>query len=125
MGKRLLVLIGHGSRSQEWRKPFDALTHDLQATFGEEHVALAFMELDNPRLGEVVKDAVENGAEAISILPMFLSGGGHVKRDIETQVESLRGQYPDVTIEVLVSLGEQPLIGHAIRQLAQDIIGKT
>ena len=123
MRNRLLVLIGHGSRSPDWRKPFDALTHDLQAALGEDHVALSFMELDNPRLGEVVKDAAENGTEAISILPMFLSGGGHVKRDIETQVESLRGQYPNVTIEVLVSLGEQPLIGQAIRQLAQEIIG--
>lgn len=118
--KQKMILIGHGSRSAEWRKPLDARVNDLQSIVGEEKVGVAFMELNHPTLAEAIDDGLKEDVTSFWVLPMFLSSGGHVKRDIETEIERLRAVHPRVTIHLMASFGEQPLITNALRALVKQ-----
>lgn len=115
---RLLVLIAHGSRRPAWRAPLDALCARLCARIGPDAARLAFMELCPPDLATVVADAVARGVSRIDVLPLFMSGGGHVEHDIAPQVEALRAAHPEITIELLPALGEHPLVLDALCAIA-------
>ncbi len=75
-------------------------------------MGLAYLELCPPSLAELA--AATDGP--LRILPLFMSAGGHVQRDLAPLVQQLRREGREV--EVLPALGEHPLILEAIVQMA-------
>lgn len=102
MSKNYLILIAHGSKDPRWKKTFE----DLKNNIRNEKVKLCYMEFIQPGLMDMVSECINEGAESIKVLPLFMAGGGHVDRDIPVQVNETKNKYPNVTIETLKPIGE-------------------
>lgn len=112
--KRALILFAHGARDARWAQPFERLQQLAQAQLPDAIVALAFLELMEPRLPAVAAQLAAQGCETISLVPVFLGQGGHVLRDLPPLVEELRAAYPALKITVSEAVGESPDVLTAI-----------
>lgn len=118
MLERRLVLFAHGSRDTRWQLTFNELTNELKERLGNDTVRLAYMEFSPPTLSDVAGEAVRDGKQELSILPLFLAAGGHLAEDIPVQVAEARRHFPQLRIELLPPIGEHP----RVKRLFQEIV---
>jgi len=102
-----VILIAHGARDSRWVSPFVRMREDLAEKLGTRRVALAFMDLAPPTLAEAAAELSRAGMRSVLVVPVFLSGGGHVAHDIPALVDAERTRHPEVTFEVAGALGEE------------------
>lgn len=112
--KEALVLFAHGARDPRWAQPFQKLQAMAQQQLPDAHVELAFLELMEPRLPEVVDRLAAEGCQRISIVPVFLGQGGHVLRDLPPMIETLRTRHPQLQLSVSDAVGESAEVLQAI-----------
>ena len=110
MSKSALILFAHGARAATWAAPFERLCALTQARLPQVSVALAFLELMEPRLPALVADLAAAGVVEIAVVPVFLGQGGHVLRDLPLMVEQLRRDHPQVAITVAQAAGENAAV---------------
>ena len=115
-----LVLFAHCSRSARWSAPFEELAVTVAAKVGSDAVTLAYLDLCEPSLEEVAAVAVRDGIDRLRILPLFMSGRGHVLRDLPARCEAVRERHPELAIEILPAVGEHPRVIAAIIDIAAD-----
>ena len=123
--KRALVLFAHGARDPRWARPFERLQQLAQSQLPGAEVRLAFLELMEPRLPEVVTELASAGCQQVSVVPVFLGQGGHVLRDLPPMVEELRAAHPGVAITVSEAVGENAAVldaiaAYCVQSLRQD-----
>ena len=104
--KPALVLFAHGSRDPEWAEPFRGVCQRLALARSDLAVELAFLELMQPRLGEAVDRLVAAGSKRITIAPLFMAQGAHMKRDVSAILADLRARHADVELTLLSPVGE-------------------
>jgi sirohydrochlorin cobaltochelatase len=109
-----LVLFAHGARDPEWSAPFRNIRRKVVARRPDLTVELAFLELMQPALAEVVAQLAETGHRRIVVAPLFMAQGGHLKEDLPRMLDELRGRHPGVTLEMLPALGEVDAVLDAI-----------
>ena len=109
-----IVLFAHGARDPEWARPFEAIRDLVRARRPEFPVELAYLDFMTPKLDEAVQKVVANGAAAITIFPLFMAPGGHLRNDLPRIVEDLRRTYPGVPIAIQTAVGEVPELLEAI-----------
>ena len=111
------ILFAHGSRRPSWRRPFDAILARMQAQAGERPVRLAFLELCEPSIGAVADELVALGVDHIQVVPLFMSSGGHVLRDLPPQLEEVQSRHVGLQFQVEPAIGEHPLVLDAIGEI--------
>jgi sirohydrochlorin cobaltochelatase len=109
-----VILIAHGARDQRWLEPFARMRADLATKLAPSAVVLSFMEFAPPNLAAAARDLCEKGARRVLVVPVFLSGGGHVANDIPALVAAERARYPEVAFEVAGAIGEEPEVTAAM-----------
>ena len=114
----MLILVAHGSPKESWRDSVEGMVESLQAEGGGRGVRLAYMDHMPPNLLEAIGQAVEEGAETIRVLPLFLTGEGHVTKDIRPMVEEARATYGHVEVEILPAAGQHPLFRELLVRIA-------
>ena len=114
MTKRGVILFGHGSRDPAWREPMDAVARRIAEKAPGTRAICAFLELQAPDFAAAVAELAREGAEHVTVLPMFLGVGKHVRQDLPALVESARATHPGVDIAVLPSVGELPEVIEAL-----------
>ena len=115
----MLILIAHGSPKESWRESVERMVESLQAEVGDRGVRLAYMDHTPPTLMDAIGQAVEEGADTIRVLPLFLTGEGHVTRDIRPMVEEARAKYGHVQVELLPAIGQHPLFKELLVGIAR------
>ncbi|MEQ8225476.1 MAG: CbiX/SirB N-terminal domain-containing protein [Candidatus Eremiobacterota bacterium] len=120
--KKRLILVVHGSRDHAWLLPFKKLEHILKEEMGEHAVRLACMQFVSPTIEETGEEAVKDGIFNLSFLPLFMSTGGHVERDIPVKIKSLRERWPELNIEILPPLGEHPKFIQLVREIVKEAL---
>jgi sirohydrochlorin cobaltochelatase len=108
--RKSLVLFAHGARAASWAAPFERLRDLTRARLPQVEVRLAFLELMEPRLPEVVAELVAGGSGDITIVPVFLGQGGHLLRDLPLLTQELRAAHPDLALNVVGAVGEDPAV---------------
>ena len=103
-GERAVVLMGHGSPKPAWRRPLDALAAALGGPASG--VYLAFMAHCDPSLDDIAARIAAKGVTHLSVLPLFVSSGGHVNRELRDQMEAVAAAHPGLTVTMLPALGE-------------------
>ena len=111
---RGIVLFAHGSRDPDWAEPFRQISQRVQASRPEYPIELAFLEHMTPTLDEAIRSLADRGASAITVYPLFMAQGGHLKKDIPRILEAIRASYPHVPICLENALGDVPEILDAI-----------
>ena len=111
---RGVVLFAHGARDPEWARPFEAIRERIRAQRPEWHIELAFLEMMRPSLEEAIASLVAEGALCVTVYPLFMAQGGHLKQDLPRILERIRPAYPNVPIALENAIGEVPEILDAI-----------
>jgi len=111
---RGIVLFAHGARDPEWARPFEAIRERVRAQRPEWRIELAYLEFMSPTLDEAIEAVIAQGAPCVSVFPLFMAEGGHVRRDVPKILDDLRAKNPRIPIVLESAIGEVPEILDAI-----------
>jgi sirohydrochlorin cobaltochelatase len=112
-----LLLFAHGARDPAWARPFEEVARRIAAERPGLPVALAYLEFMAPDIEAAGDSLAAQGCRRIHIVPMFLGGGGHVRRDVPPLVERLRERYGDAVQWLLhPAIGEQDAVMQAMAE---------
>ena len=117
---RAVILFGHGSRDPLWRRPMEAVAARLLASHPGWGVVCAYLELQQPDLAAAAAQLVSSGATAVTIVPMFLGAGKHVREDLPTLVDTLRARYQAVRFRLQAPVGEDPRVLDLLAAIATE-----
>ena len=106
MAGRAIILFAHGAREREWALPFERLRDRLRAS--GLRVELAYLGSMSPALEEAAGVLVREGATRVTVVPLFLAQGGHLKEDLPKLVAALRAEHAGVEFKVTPALGDAP-----------------
>ena len=109
-----VVLFAHGSRDPDWATPFRAIERKVTEAKQDALVSLAFLELMQPSLPDAVARLAASGCERITIAPLFMAQGAHLKRDLGKLLADLEERYPQLELVVLPAAGEVDSVTAAI-----------
>lgn len=123
MLKTALVLFAHGSRDPAWAAPLERIRGVIQKKAPGLRVELAFLELMKPDLRECAELLVAEGHRRISILPMFIAQGGHLRRDVPQLIDDLCLRYPQVRFDLSAAVGEADSVIQAMAEHALALTG--
>jgi sirohydrochlorin cobaltochelatase len=119
-GLRGIILLGHGSRDPLWRQPMEAVAARLAVLRAGVPVRCAYLELEPPTLADAVRELAAAGAVCVSITPMFLGSGKHVREDLPRLLDALRDTHPDVRFELRRPVGDDSRLLDLLAQLALE-----
>jgi len=111
------ILFAHGSRDPQWRLPFEGILKKMQA-LSSSPTSLAFLECMAPTLEQAIDDMVSAGIKQITVVPIFLAVGSHVRKDLPILLAAARLKHPDLVLQASAAIGEQPAIQEAIALFA-------
>lgn len=116
-----LLIIAHGSRRPESNDEIRALAAKVGEQSGNAYgyVGSAFLELAEPSIPDGIQQCIDQGAEAVTIMPFFLSAGRHVVTDVPALVREKQREYPHIRIHMAPYLGVSSLMPSLILQSAQ------
>lgn len=109
-----IVLFGHGGRDPRWADPLRAIAARVAAARPGTPCELAFLEFLDPDLVTACRALAARDVRRITVVPVFLSGGGHVLRDLPLLIARATAELPRVAIEVRAPVGERPDVIDAI-----------
>jgi sirohydrochlorin cobaltochelatase len=101
-----LILFAHGARDPRWAAPFEAVAAAVRAARPGLPVRLAFLEFMAPTLPEAGGALVAAGCSHLTVLPMFLGAGGHVRQDLPRLLDGLRAAHPGLQVVLQPAVGE-------------------
>jgi sirohydrochlorin cobaltochelatase len=111
---RGLVLFAHGARDPEWARPFEAIRDRIRVQRPQLPLALAYLEIMSPALEEALDELAAKGASAITVFPLFMAQGGHLKQDLPRILDDIRTRKPGLSISLETAIGEVPELLDAI-----------
>ncbi|HQT81304.1 MAG: hypothetical protein B7Z60_00735 [Ferrovum sp. 37-45-19] len=120
--KQAIVLFAHGARDPRWAEPFNEIAKRLHKALPEEEIRLSFLELMQPSLLDTVAELTEKGFDNLSIVPLFMAQGGHLREDLPKILTHLKDTYPTVNFHQTSAIGDAPELLDAI---AQWVVGVT
>jgi sirohydrochlorin cobaltochelatase len=113
-----LILFAHGARDPEWAVPVRRVAARLREARPNLPVQLAFLELMQPALADAVAGMAADGITRITLVPLFLAQGGHLKEDLPRLLNDVRRSHPGVTIDVTQAIGDSEVLTAAIADWA-------
>lgn len=113
-----LILFAHGARDPQWAEPFEKIRERIAAIEPDAEISLAYLELMQPGLGEAVEQLAARGVARISVVPLFMAQGGHMKKDLPALMNAIAVKYPRIEFRVTPAIGEVEAILAAIADWA-------
>ena len=120
MTQRAIILFAHGSRDPLWRGCMEAIAAKARAQAAGLLIDCAYLELCAPDLGQCFESIVAHGAEAVTIVPMFLGMGRHAREDLPGLVQKLRNRHPGIDVVVAQVIGENPAVIDLLARVVRE-----
>ena len=112
------IVLGHGSRNAE----ANHVLEKLSGLFHENTKAptcCAFLQFAEPTLEQAIEACYSEDLDTITIIPVFLYPGVHIKEDIPRILGNLQGKYPEVTFELSEPIGADPRLIPILQEKAE------
>lgn len=109
-----IILLAHGSSDKRWCDTFEQLASPTLDAVADSRIA--YMELAEPSLDTIITEGTAEGVSQFTIVPLFLAAGRHLRKDVPAMISELE-KANGVTIKLAPPIGENPLLGQAIRDL--------
>lgn len=117
--KSALLLFAHGSSDPGWAAPFVKLKRAIQVRDASRLVELAYLERMEPSFDVAVAALQAQGIREITIAPIFLAIGGHMRKDLPKLIEETHIK-TGIAFRVLPALGEADVLLGAIADWVTD-----
>jgi len=114
MTSSAIILFAHGARDPQWATPFLRMRAILQARAPEIPVELAFLESMRPTLLEAMGSLAASGAERVTLVPLFMAQGGHLRTDLPEIVSTACAQNPGLIVRTAPAIGDVDALLEAI-----------
>jgi sirohydrochlorin cobaltochelatase len=85
-----------------------------------DNVKLAYMEFVEPSLSTIAAECVKDGIANLRILPIFMAAGAHLATDVPEQARELEERFPQMDVEVLPPIGEDPRMFLLMQEIIRD-----
>ncbi|HZZ50414.1 MAG TPA: sirohydrochlorin chelatase [Pseudonocardia sp.] len=105
VGRPALVAVAHGSRDPRSAATVFALIERVQALRPDLTVRLCFLDLNTPRLPDVLTSVAEEGHRAAVVVPLLLGRAFHAKVDVPGAVARAARRHPSLRLSVADVLG--------------------
>lgn len=126
MNRHGILILGHGTPSDEGTRAFLEIVRLVQSMVGETPVAAGFMEFASPNIAEGMAALHERGVARIAAVPVFLSGAGHTADDIPASVVAAQTRFRDLQVHITVHVGGHPKIAElSAFRYRESIAGRT
>jgi sirohydrochlorin cobaltochelatase len=109
-----VILFAHGARDPRWAEPFERVRSLVAARLDPSPVRLAFLELMPPTLEDAADAMAADGCTRLTVVPIFLGQGSHVRRDLPERVDALRARLPALSVSIAETAGEDDAVLAAI-----------
>ncbi|MCC7082605.1 MAG: CbiX/SirB N-terminal domain-containing protein [Burkholderiales bacterium] len=109
-----VVIFAHGSRDPEWVRPFEALRARLEQRLLDTPIALAFLEQIRPDLVQVIGELADKGIQRVTVLPLFMAQGRHLREELPRIVARACEINPGVLVRTSAAVGEIESLMQAI-----------
>lgn len=119
MSRTAIILFAHGAREPEWAQPFLKVCDRLRAA--GIRTELAFLEIMSPSLEEAAARIAADGIDAVTVVPLFLAQGRHLKRELPALVAGIQAHHPKIRFRVTPPLGDAPELIGAITTWIQRV----
>ena len=120
-----ILLFAHGARDPNWARPFEAAAEALRARAHAQgdaalagRIRLAFLEFMSPDLPSAGRELAEAGCDQVTVVPLFLGAGGHVRKDLPRLMDELASAHPGVQWRLSPAVGETALLIQALADSA-------
>lgn len=114
------LLFAHGSRDPLWRAPIEAVAERMRYLAPDSLVQCAYLELTAPDLATATQALLDQGATHVTVWPMFLGVGRHVREDLPVLMAQLRQRHPGIAFTLQPAMGEHPDV---LESMAQTALG--
>lgn len=104
--KSAIILFAHGARDPQWAQPFEKIRARMQQQLPQTEITLAFLELMQPGLADTVKNLAQKNFSHVTLIPLFMAQGGHLKKDLPLMLDDIRRDNTSVNISVTPPIGE-------------------
>ena len=112
------ILLAHGSRDPIWREPIEAVAERLRQLAPALHVRCAYLEITAPDLPVCAAELAGLGVRSITIVPLFLGMGKHVRDDLPRLLAGLQERHPSILIALRPAIGEEAQMIELMARLA-------
>ena len=103
-----ILIISHGSPRAEANQGFEAMVARVASRLQGAEIAPAFFSIARPDIPDQVVALASRGVRRILLMPYFLYSGQHVTVDIPALLDECRRQCPQVALELLPTLENDP-----------------
>ena len=117
---KAIILLGHGSRDPRWRRPIEAVAERLLERHRYLSVQCAYLELEQPDLATATAMLAREGAQRITVVPVFLGSGKHARDDLPNLLALLRQVYPGIRFELKPPVGDDPRVLDLLAAIAAE-----
>lgn len=108
--KTALLVMVHGSPRPVANGDMFRVVEEVKARDVFDHVAVGFMECNEPTIPDAVDACAAEGMERIVAVPYFLHTGTHVADDLPTLLEEARDRHPHIQFQMGRYIGMSPLL---------------
>lgn len=115
-----IILFGHGSRDPLWRKPLEAVAARMAEQAPGVFIRCAYLELNTPDLPTATAELALAGIEAVTVVPLFLGIGKHVREDLPVLMERLHTQFPAIAFTLQPAVGEDARLLDLLARIALE-----
>ncbi len=113
-----LILLAHGARDAAWAAPFEAVAAQVRQRHAGVAVRLAYLEFMAPALRAAGAALAAHGCTRVTVLPLFLGAGGHVRKDVPALLAQLTQAHPQVAWRLEAAVGEDAGVIRAMADAA-------
>lgn len=113
--RQALILFAHGARDPRWAEPLARIQQLIVARVDTSvQIHQAFLELMSPTLPDLVDRLVADHVGVITVMPIFLGQGSHVRNDLPLLIQQLQSGHPSTTFNLATAIGENEQVLTAI-----------
>jgi sirohydrochlorin ferrochelatase len=122
-----LIIAAHGSRRAASNQEVHAVAERLARLAGERYpiCRAGFLELAEPSIADAIRQAAQDGATQVSVVPYLLAAGRHVVEDIPAAVAEAQAQLPGLDIALSGHIGQSPKLLEVLLDCADQTQTQT
>ncbi|MFD3706055.1 sirohydrochlorin chelatase [Nocardia sp. NPDC058658] len=113
-GGPALIAVAHGSRDPRSAATMAAVVDEVAAARPDSCVRLAFLDLSEPSVDEVVDELAAQGHVDVIVVPLLLGNAFHARVDLPALLADATRRHPHLRLTQAAVLGPDPLLISAL-----------